>query len=141
MIVRRACCRPACPGFAQDCRCCENWIMAHRDPAVAKMASLFDPEPETWGLRGDPYLWRALREHLSETGIPASADGVVRLLHAALGELAGLDLVGGTASSVYRAQYAQGGMSSGMISLDTWRQELIPILVERARTLLDARPR
>jgi len=115
--------------------------MAHEDAAVAEMAGLFDPEPETRGLRGDPYLWRALREHLSETGIPASADGVVSLLHAAFGELAGLDLVSDTASSVYRAQYARGGMSSGMISLDTWRQQLMPVLVERARTLLDARSR
>lgn len=66
---------------------------------------------------------------------------MVSLQHAAFGELAGLNLVSGTASSVYRAQYAHGGMSSGMISLDTWRQQLIPVLVERARTLPDARSR
>ena len=70
--------------------------------------------------------------------MPASADAVVSLLQAALGEVAGLDL-GDTASSVYRAQYAHGGMSSGMISLDAWRQQLMPILVARARTLLDTR--
>ena len=118
-----------------------NCIMAHEHAAAATMASLFDPEPETWGLRGDPYLWRALRDHLAQTDIPASADKVVGLLHAAFGELAGLDLVSGTASSAYRAQYAHGGMSSGMLSLDTWRQRLIPILVERARTVMDARSR
>jgi hypothetical protein len=44
-----------------------------------------------------------------------------------------------TGSSPFRL--AHGGMSSGMISLDTWRQQLMPILVERARTLLDARSR
>jgi hypothetical protein len=114
--------------------------MAH-DAAAAKMAGLFDPEPETWGRRGDPYLWRALREHLSETGVPASAGEVVSLLHAAFGELAGLDLVSGAASPVYRARYAHGGMSSGMISVDTWRQRLIPMLAERAGTLREARPR
>lgn len=102
-----------------------------------KMADLFDPEPGTWGLRGDPYLWRALRDHLSEVDIPESAEGVVRLLSAAFAELAGLDLVSGTASA-YRAQYAHGGMSSGMISLDAWREQLMPILVERARLLLEA---
>ena len=119
----------------QDC------TMAHADAAAAKMADLFDPEPETWGLRGDPYLWRALRDHLSETGMPASAEAVVSLLQAALGEVAGLDLASDTASSVYRAQYARGGMSSGMISLDAWRQQLMPILVARASTLLDTRSR
>jgi hypothetical protein len=119
----------------QDC------TMAHEDAAAAKMAGLFDPEPETWGLRGDPHLWRALREHLSETDIPASAGEAVSLLHAAFGELTGLDLVSGPASQVYRPQYAHGGMSSGMISLDAWRQWLMPILVERAGKLLDARSR
>lgn len=114
--------------------------MAHDDAAAAKMADLFDPEPQAWGLRGAPYLWRALRGHLSGTDIPPSADAVASLLHAALGELAGLDLVSDPASSVYLAQYAHGGMSSGMISLDTWRQRLMPMLTERARALLVARP-
>ena len=114
----------------------KNCLMAHEGAAAAKMAGLFDPEPGTWGLRGDPYLWRALREHLSEIRIPASADEAVGLLHAAFGELTGLDLVSGTAPAVYRAQYAHGGMSSGMISLDTWRQRLMPTLTERARTRL-----
>ncbi len=104
--------------------------------AAAKMAGLFDPEPETWGLRGDPYVWRALREHLSATDIPASAGEAASLLHAAFRELVGHDLVSDTMSSVYLERYAHGGMSSGMISLDTWRQRLMPLLAERARTLL-----
>jgi hypothetical protein len=61
---------------------------------------------------------------------------VASLLHAALGDLAGLDLVTDTALSVYRAQYAHGGMSSGMISPGTWRRRLIPMLAERARRFL-----
>ena len=24
-----------------------------------RVSDLFDPEPQTWGLRGDPHLWRA----------------------------------------------------------------------------------
>lgn len=51
--------------------------MAHDDAAIVKVSALFDPEPETWGLRGDPYLWRALREHLSGMDIPAPAEEVV----------------------------------------------------------------
>lgn len=109
--------------------------MAHDDAAVVKVADLFDPEPETWGLRGDPWVWRALREHLSGTDMPTSAGEVVSLLHAAFSDLVGLDLVSDPASSVYREQYAHGGMSNGMISLDTWRQRLMPILAERARKL------
>ncbi|HUZ52106.1 MAG TPA: hypothetical protein VMU94_06210 [Streptosporangiaceae bacterium] len=58
--------------------------------------------------------------------------------HAAFGELTGLDLASDPAPSVYRERYAHGGMSSGMISLDTWRQRFMPLLTDRARTLLQA---
>jgi hypothetical protein len=112
--------------------------MARDDAAVMKMADLFDPEPRTWGLRGDPYLWQALREHLAGTDIPASTGEVVNLLQAAFGELTGLDLGCDPAPSVYLEQYARGGMSSGMISLDTWRERFMPMLAERASTLLGA---
>lgn len=101
------------------------------------VSALFDPEPQTWGLRGDPFLWRALRRHLAGQHIPASADELTSLLHTAFRELAGADLATDTAS-VYREQYARGGMSSGMISLDTWRQRLMPLLIERARTRLSS---
>jgi hypothetical protein len=100
------------------------------------MAVLFHPEPNTWGLRGDPYLWRAMRKRLGDQPMPGSADEVARLLHAAFEELTGADLASDPADHVYREEYAHGGMSSGMISLDTWRQELMPALVQRANTLL-----
>jgi len=101
-----------------------------------KMSELFDPEPRRWGLRGDPYLWRALREHLSGADVPGSAGDVVARLHAAFSELVGVDLASDPASSVHREQYAHGGMSSGMVSLDEWRQRLMPMLVERATRLI-----
>jgi hypothetical protein len=97
-----------------------------------RVSALFDPEPRTWGLRGDPYLWRALRAHLAGQDIPASAGDLAGLLHEAFRELAGTDLASAPATSVYREQYAYGGMSGGMISLETWRQRLMPMLCERA---------
>ena len=101
-----------------------------------RVSDLFDPEPPTWGLRGDPYLWRALRAHLAGQGIPATSGELDGLLHEAFRELTRTDLASSPASSAYREQYACGGMSSGMISLDTWRQRLLPMLAERARTRL-----
>jgi hypothetical protein len=103
--------------------------------ATATMSALFDPEPRRWGLRGDPHLWSALRDHLRDREIPAAQAEVVGLLHAAFSELVGVDLAGDPAPSVYRERFAHGGMSSGMICLDTWRQRLIPMLAERARCL------
>ena len=105
-----------------------------------RVSELFDPEPQTWGLRGDPHLWRALRARLADQDAPASADELASVLHAAFRELTGTALASDPASSVYREQYAHGGMSGGMISLETWRQRLMPVLFERARARLPNRP-
>jgi len=107
------------------------------DAATVRVSALFDPEPETWGLRGDPYLWRALRGHPADTDIPPSAGELISLLHAAFRELACADLASDPASLVYLEQYAHGGMSSGMISLDAWRERLMPMLADRANALLE----
>lgn len=56
------------------------------------MGSLFTPEPEQWGLRGDPYLWRALREALDETSIPSTDEGVDNLLFDRIKDMTGVDL-------------------------------------------------
>ncbi|MFI8233970.1 hypothetical protein ACIGDI_34715 [Streptomyces sp. NPDC085900] len=101
------------------------------------MANLFDPEPEQWGLRGDPYVWRALRGHLSGTDIPASVAEVSSLLRVAFSEVVGVDLDTERESQVYREQYAHGGMSSGHVDLDTWRGRLMPLLADRARMLIE----
>ncbi|GIH09768.1 hypothetical protein Rhe02_78350 [Rhizocola hellebori] len=111
--------------------------MAHDDTAV-NMDDVFKREPASWGLRGDPHVWRALREHLSGQDIPGSADEVASLLNRGFTELVGLDLLSYPASSVYVERYARGGMSSGMVDLDTWRRRLMPLLVKRAQRLLEA---
>ena len=102
-------------------------------PAM-RVSALFDPEPQTWGLRGDPFLWQALRARLADQDIPDSTDELIGLLNAAFRDLVGTDLASDPATSVYKEQFAHGGMSSGMISLGTWRQQLLPLLAERART-------
>jgi hypothetical protein len=75
------------------------------------------------------------------TGRSVPPGGLTSLLHQAFRELAGTDLASDPAASVYLEQYAHGGMSSGMISLEAWRQRLMPMLVERARTQLPDWPR
>ncbi|MEU9940121.1 hypothetical protein [Streptomyces lavendulae] len=114
--------------------------MAHDDTAVPKTAALFDAGPGKWGLRGDPHVWQALRGTLSGTDLPASADAVARLLRATFEELVEVDLSAEPAPHVYRERYAHGGMSGGMVHLDTWRRTLLPLLVERAERLPETRP-
>ncbi|MGW4161376.1 hypothetical protein [Streptomyces sp. NPDC004788] len=113
--------------------------MAHDHAAVAKVSELFDPAPGRWGLRGDPFVWQALRDTLSGADVPPSAEAVAGLLRATFEELVEVDLLGEPAPHVYRQRYAHGGMSSGMVHLDMWRHTLLPLLVERAGRPRDPR--
>ncbi|WP_442511262.1 hypothetical protein SH528x_002932 [Novipirellula sp. SH528] len=37
---------------------------------MTTIADLFDPVPEQWGLRGDPYLWREMQASFADTVLP-----------------------------------------------------------------------
>ena len=100
------------------------------------VSDLFEPEPQQWGLRGDPWVWRALRDHLGGTYLPPSAGEVERMLYAAFNRLVAVDLATEVAPAVFREEFAHGGLSSGQVSLDTWRGYLMPLLVDRAVALL-----
>lgn len=102
---------------------------------------LFEPEPERWGLRGDPHLWRAMKHRLKATEIPATEREVRELLAAVF-----LRIVGSTHEAtdpeahVFVEELAHGGMSSGHVLLGLWRDELIPLLVGRSQEARQGQP-
>ncbi|MCP1622354.1 hypothetical protein [Pseudomonas nitroreducens] len=101
-------------------------------PRSLSVAELFREEPIQWGLRGDPYLWREMAEHLADAPWPASEAALTQRLTELFEQLAGIDLQHPT--HVHLPRHAHGGMSSGMISSAFWRERAIPLLVERYRT-------
>jgi hypothetical protein len=103
---------------------------------MKQVADLFAPEPSVWGLRGDPWVWQAMRDHLSGTYLPPTLAEVEALLYAAFNRLVAVDLAHDIEPSVYREEFAHGGASSGNVHLDTWRADLIPLLIDRARSML-----
>lgn len=105
------------------------------------MGELFDPAPAQWGLRGDPYAWAAVREHLALTPVPAHDHEVQDLLFQAFLMEVGVDLRTAGDDHVYREEFAHGGMSGGHIHLPTWRERLVPLLVDRAQTRRGQGPR
>jgi hypothetical protein len=99
------------------------------------VSALFDPEPEQWGLRGDPWVWRRMSEHLTGAYLPPSTAEAESLLYTAFDRIVGVHLTTETEAWVYRAEFAHGdGPSTGTIHLDTWRNALLPLLVDRARS-------
>lgn len=101
--------------------------------AAVTMDQLFEEEPEQWGLRGDPYVWAALRQHLAGRPLPNDKAKLEASLLAAFTSVVGADLRTEQADQVYRREFAHGGMSSGHVSLPTWRDSLIPLLVRRGQ--------
>lgn len=96
---------------------------------IKTMASLFEKEPHQWGLRGDPYLWREMREHFARTPTPATADELTALIESAFESLTGHPITEPMPFLIER--FSHGGMSSGMVSAEFWRDKVIPMLRER----------
>ena len=93
------------------------------------VADLFGEEPFRWGFRGDPHLWREMRERFAAVPRPDTVEELVSLIEAAFRELTGYPI--SQREPFWMERYDHGGMSSGMISPDFWRDSAIPLLSQR----------
>ena len=93
------------------------------------MDALFDPEPEQWGLRGDPYLWREMKATVCGRPCPASDDELEVVIRDLFLRLTGVPL--GEQEFVGVLRYAHGGMSSGQVSSEFWSTKALPLLKAR----------
>jgi hypothetical protein len=100
-------------------------------PSFAVMTDLFDPAPSQWGSRGDPFLWMEMSRALCHVPIPKEDRDVERILLGCFIALVGDELKSDQA--FYIERFARGGMSSGMVSGETWANTLVPTLCQRAR--------
>ncbi|TLG76549.1 hypothetical protein [Culicoidibacter larvae] len=90
---------------------------------------LFYPEPQQWGLRGDPYLWRQLYMFFAEQGVPEYLAEFLEALFDAAEMLIGEPLHTGV--NVHVADFSHGGMSSGQVCGDFWILKGLPLLLAR----------
>lgn len=91
--------------------------------------SLFDPEPQQWGLRGDPYLWQEMAAAFHGVPMPATATELARQVEQRFEKLTGQPM---SATEWIRLErHAHGGMSSGGINPQFWRQTALPLLLAR----------
>jgi hypothetical protein len=93
------------------------------------VASLFDKEPMQWGLRGDPYLWREMSAQFEQTPLPDAADELISIIETTFEKLTGHSIA--ERETFFLECFSHGGMSSGHIFPDFWRQEVLPLM--RAR--------
>jgi len=95
-----------------------------------KYSELFEPEPEKWGLRGDPYLWRELKEHFGDNELPDDESKLYLSIFRYCGDRCKVGL--NNAETAYVKDFDKGGMSSGEVSCKWWRETGIPLLLKRA---------
>ena len=90
---------------------------------------IFDKHPDQWGLRGDPSLWAELQAHYQDSAVPDSVSEFRSQLEVLIQQLTGCDL--DSDESVHVPRYDAGGMSSGHVSPEFWREIAIPLLCKR----------
>ena len=94
------------------------------------VGNLFRSLPEPWwGLRGDPFLWKDMSRVFRLVPLPDSADTLKVMLDAAFLALTARPI--STRDLFYIDRYAQGGMSSGHVDPDFWRERGFPLILER----------
>lgn len=93
------------------------------------LSQLFTTQPRQWNLRGDPWLWRDLAQRIDAAKVPANADEFVVWLEAEFEQLVGVPI--SHTEIVFVKQYAHGGMSSGCVNPQFWRETVVPFLKKK----------
>ncbi len=95
------------------------------------LAQIFQHEPSSWGLRGDPYLWGEMKTALGERAFPRCEADLAVLLEQTYQQLTGASIR--ETQPVFVERYSRGGMSSGQVSPQFWLETALPLLCERYR--------
>lgn len=100
---------------------------------IQTVGDLFSDKRHSWGLRGDPYLWDEMRLHFEKVPLPVDELSLIDQLNQAFFDLTGQPL--SSLEVVCVERFAHGGMSSGKVSPEFWRNTAIPQLAERFRDM------
>ena len=94
-----------------------------------KIVVLFENQPRQWSLRGDRFLWQEIVETIGELPLPDTEIQLIELLNSTFDRLVGYPIT--HQQDIYIERYAHGGMSSGCVCPEFWRDKVFPLL--RAR--------
>jgi hypothetical protein len=95
------------------------------------LAQIFEIEPSRWGLRGDPYLWKEMKDVLGDRAYPDTDEEILFLLEQTYEQLTGKSIKDKT--PIFIERYARGGMSSGQVDAQFWSETAFPMLLAKYR--------
>jgi hypothetical protein len=103
------------------------------------IGDLFKKKPKQWGLRGDPFLWKDMARVFRKVPLPIGdllpaerekGDHLRFMIEACFLTLTGCR-IDSNIEQVHIERYEGGGMSSGSVSILSWRNRCIPLLIDR----------
>ena len=94
---------------------------------------LLSEKPDSWGLRGDPYLWDDLFEESKNVKIPNDRHEVINTFKNIFEEVTEEEYP--LKEDVLIEKYKHGGMSQGIISSEFWNKTVIEIILKRFKAL------
>jgi hypothetical protein len=98
---------------------------------VVTLAELFTPRPLRWGLRGDPYLWEAMRLRFVDIECPANQWALIDAVRRAFEDLTGVRLDANTGHVPVEAYRTGSGISDGVVDGDWWYHIGQALLLDR----------
>ena len=93
------------------------------------VSSIFEEMPKQWGLRGDPYLWKEMRNEFSVVPVTISLEDFEKRFKEVFEKITGAPLT--RECHMFLSKYAHRGMSSGQISGEFWIDKALPLLLDR----------
>ena len=97
------------------------------------LSVIFDLEPTKWGLRGDPWFWRYLKDLFEQYDTTISTEELEKIIKDEHKKLTGENL--DVDSCAYCSKFDHGGMSHGGLYGKFWVNEAIPLLKNRLEKL------
>ncbi len=94
-------------------------------------------EPERWGLRGDPLLWKYLKDRYADTEAPYPIEKFRSEVFLIFRDFTGRPLEKGERYEVPELAEVLSGMSSGQLDGSFWIDTAIPLLSDRLKKLND----
>jgi len=94
-----------------------------------KVSEIFEEEPIQWGLRGDPFLWRELKEKMIRVEMPASPEELQALIEREYEKSTGQSI--SNMKNIGAERFKSHGMSSGGVCPEFWVTRGIPLLISR----------
>ncbi len=100
---------------------------------MKRLSIIFDKQPDSWGLRGDPFLWKEMKENFRGVPLPYPLERFTADYYDFFEKVTGEKLC--AQKNYYVPRYDKGGMSAGKVCGNFWAGAAAELLLRRLNDL------